>query len=588
MDAGKRRVIRLFRAADRQGHRAAVLVLLVIILSLPMPCIAAVYYVDYTGGSNSNSGLSTGSPWKHCPGDANASGVVATTVLQPGDSVLFKRGVTYRGRISPGQSGSVVAAGSTATVSTAGVVTDANAAFLTAGVQAGHYIYIFHSKASTAHTWVESCGLFRILAVQSNTQMTLSGFDGVAHSTAEMTYRIVNPIVYKSIAEWGTGEAVLDAENTRDSIFNADAKNVLRFEDLKLANVAWDGTEGGKWKAAIIGGTDIHVVSCKSDNVSTGSVAAGYYNVIKGCQFTNVGFFVVPGARYMLFEGNSVYGGTRTAWGRRFMIFRYNNLINAGTGTWQGYHGDALGPIDHGDGGVTEYWWVYGNLFDNFIQGIAIYGTEAGTRYGVIHSNVFLGRYAVTGYGDNAITVQGGSSVLILNNTFIGVGGLGFITAFSTTDGAGLTTKFTFKNNIYYMPQGGQVHRLGTGGTEGHAIDSNHYFAGEVTFRYNYPSNPSAEYISTWRSRGYDVNSMVGSSSAYDPKFNNASTGDVRLTSSSPCRNSGLTLSQYFTLDKNKRSRGALGGWAKGAYEATAPVQTVNPPANLRVLGVVD
>ncbi len=138
------------------------------------------------------------------------------------------------------------------------------------------------------------------------------------------------------------------------------------------------------------------------------------------------------------------------------------------------------------------------------------------------------------------------------------------------------------------MPDGGQVHRLGTGGTEGHVIDYNHYYAGIPTFRYNYPSNSSEDSITVWRTRGYDVNSMIGSSAGYDPKFNNASSGDVRLTSSSPCRNSGLTLSQYFTLDKSKRIRGALGGWAKGAYEAAGSVQTVSPPADLRVLGIVD
>jgi hypothetical protein len=56
----------------------------------------STYYVDYSAGSDSNNGTSTATPWKHCPGDSNATGKAAIT-LTPGSTVIFKGGVTYIG-----------------------------------------------------------------------------------------------------------------------------------------------------------------------------------------------------------------------------------------------------------------------------------------------------------------------------------------------------------------------------------------------------------------------------------------------------------------------------------------------------------
>ena len=66
----------------------------------------ATYYVDFDAGSDTASGLSTESPWKHAPGDPNAAGNPAQAKLNPGDMVLFKGGVVYRGSITVPASGS--------------------------------------------------------------------------------------------------------------------------------------------------------------------------------------------------------------------------------------------------------------------------------------------------------------------------------------------------------------------------------------------------------------------------------------------------------------------------------------------------
>lgn len=57
--------------------------------------LAADYYVDYVGGSDSNDGSSTSLPFKHSPGDPRATGNAASTSLVAGDNVYFKGGVVY-------------------------------------------------------------------------------------------------------------------------------------------------------------------------------------------------------------------------------------------------------------------------------------------------------------------------------------------------------------------------------------------------------------------------------------------------------------------------------------------------------------
>jgi parallel beta-helix repeat protein len=69
-------------------------------VSITMPLSSGiVYYIDFENGDDANEGTSPESPWKHCPGDSNAVGVAAAASLSPGDTVLFRGGVIYRGMI---------------------------------------------------------------------------------------------------------------------------------------------------------------------------------------------------------------------------------------------------------------------------------------------------------------------------------------------------------------------------------------------------------------------------------------------------------------------------------------------------------
>lgn len=72
-----------------------------LIVAIALPLKAATYYVDFDTGVDSNNGTSTNTPWKHCSGDANATGTALTvaSTAAAGDSFTFKGGVVYRGSI---------------------------------------------------------------------------------------------------------------------------------------------------------------------------------------------------------------------------------------------------------------------------------------------------------------------------------------------------------------------------------------------------------------------------------------------------------------------------------------------------------
>ncbi|HEX2947455.1 MAG TPA: right-handed parallel beta-helix repeat-containing protein [Clostridia bacterium] len=65
-----------------------------------------IYYVDFENGADTNEGMAEANAWKHAPGDPDAESVPAAKILQSGDVVRFKGGVTYRGSIRLNGSGS--------------------------------------------------------------------------------------------------------------------------------------------------------------------------------------------------------------------------------------------------------------------------------------------------------------------------------------------------------------------------------------------------------------------------------------------------------------------------------------------------
>lgn len=69
------------------------------------PAGGTTWYVDYAGGRDTADGRSPETAWKHAPGDLSATAMPASQAIRPGDRVLFKAGVPYRGSIRLAASG---------------------------------------------------------------------------------------------------------------------------------------------------------------------------------------------------------------------------------------------------------------------------------------------------------------------------------------------------------------------------------------------------------------------------------------------------------------------------------------------------
>lgn len=67
------------------------------------------FYVDFAGGNDAADGQSPATAWQRAPGDPQASGNPRALRLAPGDRVLFRGGVRYRGRITIARSGTAEA-----------------------------------------------------------------------------------------------------------------------------------------------------------------------------------------------------------------------------------------------------------------------------------------------------------------------------------------------------------------------------------------------------------------------------------------------------------------------------------------------
>ena len=66
--------------------------ILLVLLFAAASASANTYYIDYASGSDSNSGTSTNTPWKCCPG---MSGFAGSYTHSAGDRFIFKGGVTW-------------------------------------------------------------------------------------------------------------------------------------------------------------------------------------------------------------------------------------------------------------------------------------------------------------------------------------------------------------------------------------------------------------------------------------------------------------------------------------------------------------
>ncbi len=85
--------------------RSPILFLSILLLLGVRAFAATTWHVDFESGDDTRSGKSPEESWKHAPGDPQATSNPAGATLAPGDTVLFRGGVIYRGSIAIPASG---------------------------------------------------------------------------------------------------------------------------------------------------------------------------------------------------------------------------------------------------------------------------------------------------------------------------------------------------------------------------------------------------------------------------------------------------------------------------------------------------
>jgi hypothetical protein len=93
-------IARMIRPSPRlQLLRCSVAIVTAAALTGLVPAQAATYHVDFAHGSDTADGLSPATAWRRAPGDSRAGEGPRATRLQPGDIILFRGGVAYRGTV---------------------------------------------------------------------------------------------------------------------------------------------------------------------------------------------------------------------------------------------------------------------------------------------------------------------------------------------------------------------------------------------------------------------------------------------------------------------------------------------------------
>lgn len=591
----------------RSFHRVFFFLGVLTLLSLTRESQATTYYVDYASGNDAKTGKTTAEAWKHCPGGADAAGTAASTVLKAGDYVVFKRGVTYAGAlITVGASGAQVAAAKDATINSSGILTSPSGQFQTKGVAPStDYVLIYHCKTSVTNTWVESCGLFTLNSVNSQTELALKDFTGKAYSTPEMAYVVVRPITFKSVADWGSGDAIFTGDKDGDgdpqgandtaTIFDVSARKYLRFQDLKFYKTKDTLVrEDGAIKAPAGDADYLQVVGCQFDQIGSSAVFTGStYGYTAHNTVQNIhGWGLVTYGLSSIQEYNTVIGDNVNTprsgmGGTRFSIIRFN-LIKDIVGAWGGAHADSIGFVDGGPNGDNDFSWVYGNTLDNFVEAMALYGTGGGTSNWVIHSNVVISRRSETGKGDCMMLITGTDTLYILNNTFVGVQGSGLGATGSSVirvelhSGVSDSKNIIIKNNLVLADSGGSINIM-SGQATGLVVENNHYYfkSNNSPFWYSDVSKT----LDGWKTVGLD-NTPTGFHATrgitVDPQVISVANQNFSLLPTSPDLYAGLDLSEYFTIDKagNTRVPGA-GKWSIGAFCAAPDHIRPSQPLNL-------
>jgi hypothetical protein len=507
------------------------IVLFIALFSFPFSAFGAAcgvspttYYVDFSAGNDANSGLATDAAWQHAPGDSGGSWHDSNCVLQAGDIVIFKKGVTYTNTVTSTAPGSEVDNGTNGAITVAGVFSSAGQNFITT-VSAGDYLQIYN--ASTTGAWRNSAGVYAVASVDSDTQLTVTGYTGGAYAAAELTYKVIRFISYASSDLWGTGDATFQVGDTFAIKVDSYTKvSGLKFTQTLLPpdNECTSTAYGCINQTASGTRTSVFIYNNTFDNIWQ----ATYFSDCQYCVISNnnasnwAGILWYGVGSYGLAENNVCITGCSTFRGfQSYAILRFNTVIDAirESANSCGNHANAFlsqGPSS----GTNQYGWIYGNIIDESTTAIQLDYNNDGCDDYVIHSNlIFTG-----GNRSVAINAHSADRCKIYNNTIIGADNTGYwsynpIILQGTQDGSEI------KNNIIWGTSASIGAIKTTSDVTNATIQNNAYYIPNRATPFIIDS--TAKTFAEWQSAGFDTS---GSTNGSSPTFNDASGTTLETT----------------------------------------------------------
>jgi hypothetical protein len=459
--------------------RGLILVLFAVITT---SASANTYYIDFSAGSDRNSGLTTSSPWKLSPGMPSFAASYRHT---PGDKFVFKGGVTWPATVLP-------------------------------------------------------------------LNIKQSGAAG-------------NPDVYAADQSWYAGAhwtpPIFDGAQKGITLLNINASN-LTFTNFRLRNVGLLNT-ADRFKAVVI---------VESQNLDFS------HNVVDCACWIGV-----------------IYG-TQSSGTLQNIEIHDNEVSNAGMAivVSTGAPGSVLNNVQIHDNTIHDLGskigdWVHGD-------GIHVWGGADDTQYVSnlkIYNNLFYGKFARSFSNSGGMTAyifveQATTGAFIYNNVASSsdppdqpaFGALIMIDGHATRGGGHLIANNTIRGTargsnaavlLYNSPNTSIKNNIFAGmseayiamdrlTTQGTTIDNNDpWTTNPATLVGEWPDYTKFDWKS-WRAAGRDLHGI-----AKDPLF--LSPTDSHLQPASPCKRTGVNLSQFFSTDKDGHPRSPSGPWSIGAYQ---------------------
>ncbi len=527
---------------------------------------AATYYIDYVDGADTNNGTTTGTAWKHSPGDENATSTSGSATLSAGDIVIFKGGVEY-----------VVGDNSN---------TDCWIYMNWSGSDGSPITY----DGNSAETWGTGKA---IITSNNNSNSSCTYRRGFDTHTAR-SWIVIQSFEFTDIGGYVTNPSATSCSPSSSAgvtgagiqFYGAGGGNHIIQDNYFHEIGTWEPQDPFE-DGAIIGGgiavADQSDVTIDSNEFTKMSAAVNIYTTGSGTtsditvsnnlihNYIRWGIDIPPQGTGATIQNISIFGN------KIYDYPEYDQGVWAGCGEWP--HTDGIFIRSDYSGVTWTNLRIYNNEFyDTESTGggtASIYVTEGpdaliynNTFRNVLHaSNIFLNN--TVGWGFT------GQDVGIYNNSFYGKNS--FIRMAGSTLSEG---DIEIQNNIF--------HHTGTDGTQSAPL----YLSDSTTANHNsvmdtldyniyYSPNSSEHYMKSggstyWNfAQLHDCTTITGCTDwetnglSGDPKY--TSSTNYVLQSDSPAIDNGDVLNGTFTTDFTGATRGDT--WGIGAYEYSPTAQ---------------